>query len=201
MNRWRLSKAGSVALEALIGITIVMMTSLIILGTLFTIYIDDRVEWCLLQTREDVSIYAIPFLEQDNIVHKEVNTIVLSAAAKHVFNKATELYDIDRLVSGNDKSIVKFNEYGIADFHLNYNYLIPSAFMNKKKVLPLSAAILHDGITFGDRIVYITTYGEKFHKSTCFHLRKSKFGIELKLAKERGYEPCKNCHTDNPTEK
>lgn len=201
MIHWRYSKAGSVSLEALIGIIIVLMTSLIILGTLFTIYIDDRLEWGLLQMREDVSLYAIPFMAQENIVQKESNALVLRAIADHALFKATQRYSIDKLVESNDKSFVRFNEYGIADFHMNYNYLIPSVFINKRKVLPLSAAFLKDGITLGDRIVYITTYGEKFHKKTCFHLRKSKFGIEMTLAKERGYDPCKNCHTDNPENK
>ena len=43
-------------------------------------------------------------------------------------------------------------------------------------------------------IVYITDTGEKYHKSTCFHLRYSRYAIGLEEALDRGYNSCKHCY-------
>lgn len=44
-----------------------------------------------------------------------------------------------------------------------------------------------------DKTVYITKTGEKYHKSSCSSLKKSKIEIKLSEAKSQGYEPCKRC--------
>jgi hypothetical protein len=41
--------------------------------------------------------------------------------------------------------------------------------------------------------VYITNTGEKYHRSGCRHLAKSKIPIELTDAQRRGYTACKVC--------
>ena len=41
--------------------------------------------------------------------------------------------------------------------------------------------------------VYITRTGEKYHRSSCSCLRRSKIAISLKNAKSRGYTACKRC--------
>ena len=41
--------------------------------------------------------------------------------------------------------------------------------------------------------VYITKTGEKYHKSSCRYLSKSKISISLKDAKEQGLTPCSVC--------
>lgn len=44
-----------------------------------------------------------------------------------------------------------------------------------------------------DITVYITKTGEKYHRSGCRYLRKSKIAISLADAKERGFGPCSVC--------
>lgn len=41
--------------------------------------------------------------------------------------------------------------------------------------------------------VYITNTGKKYHRSSCFYLRKSKIKISLSNAKSRGYTACSKC--------
>jgi hypothetical protein len=41
--------------------------------------------------------------------------------------------------------------------------------------------------------VYITRTGERYHRGDCVHLRRSKYAVSLKEAKQRGYTPCKVC--------
>lgn len=43
-------------------------------------------------------------------------------------------------------------------------------------------------------VVYITNTGQKYHLGTCSSLKSSKIEINLKEAKERGYEPCQICN-------
>ncbi|MBE0449309.1 MAG: hypothetical protein IBX70_00555 [Clostridia bacterium] len=60
--------------------------------------------------------------------------------------------------------------------------------------IPFKRGNDNDGLKFESSTVYITTYGEKYHLEHCFHLRKSKFPIDIDEAAAKGYEPCKNCH-------
>ena len=48
-------------------------------------------------------------------------------------------------------------------------------------------------VSSSKKYVYITNYGKKYHKNGCRYLRKSKIKIKQKLAKTRGYTPCKIC--------
>ncbi len=41
--------------------------------------------------------------------------------------------------------------------------------------------------------VYITDTGEKYHRSGCRYLKKSKYAISLSDAKAQGYDPCSVC--------
>lgn len=45
-----------------------------------------------------------------------------------------------------------------------------------------------------EKTVYITKTGEKYHRSGCKYLRKSKISISLSSAKSRGYTPCSICN-------
>ena len=46
----------------------------------------------------------------------------------------------------------------------------------------------------GDRIVYVTKTGKKYHRDGCSSLSRSKIPIKLEDAKKRGYEPCRKCN-------
>jgi len=46
----------------------------------------------------------------------------------------------------------------------------------------------------GDRIVYVTKTGKKYHRDGCSLLSRSKIPIKLEDAKKRGYEPCRKCN-------
>jgi micrococcal nuclease len=44
-----------------------------------------------------------------------------------------------------------------------------------------------------ERAVYITKTGERYHRGSCHHLRRSKIAIKLKDAFAQGHTPCKVC--------
>lgn len=46
-------------------------------------------------------------------------------------------------------------------------------------------------------MVFITRTGIRYHKGSCWHLRRSRLPIELGEAKGRGYTPCKVCKPPN----
>jgi transposase len=41
--------------------------------------------------------------------------------------------------------------------------------------------------------VFITETGDKYHESSCRHLKKSRKEISLEEAKKQGYKPCSVC--------
>lgn len=50
----------------------------------------------------------------------------------------------------------------------------------------------------GDSIVYITAYGEKYHRSSCGSLYNSCIETTLQSAVENGYTPCQRCNPTSP---
>lgn len=44
-----------------------------------------------------------------------------------------------------------------------------------------------------ERIVYVTNTGERYHRGSCRHLRKSKIEMKKGEAIKHGYAPCKVC--------
>lgn len=46
----------------------------------------------------------------------------------------------------------------------------------------------------GSTTVYITDYGEKYHRSSCQYLHDSKHSISLQSAVNEGYTPCSVCN-------
>lgn len=46
---------------------------------------------------------------------------------------------------------------------------------------------------FKEQTVYITKTGEKYHRSGCRYLKKSKISVSLEDAVASGYSPCKVC--------
>lgn len=64
----------------------------------------------------------------------------------------------------------------------------------KAETLPLKETVSSAEYSIPtDTIVYITDTGEKYHRGTCYHLRKSKKPLSLPEAKRLGYTGCKVC--------
>ena len=189
---------GSIAIEAVLSISLFLFIAFALFGMLISIFIDESMQWATLEMLDEVSLYAMPFMGHDRIIQESINLIVLNGIANSNLNAHVSNMDLHGLLAILPESHLDFDPFGYATYEINYRYKIPSPFNKKTLIIPLCAAITSDGIDFSDGIVYITTYGEKFHKSDCFHLRKSKFGILLSKAKEKGYEACKNCYGNQP---
>lgn len=52
---------------------------------------------------------------------------------------------------------------------------------------------LLETVTVKEQVVYITKTGNKYHKGSCHHLKKSKIEIKKAKAKELGYTACGTC--------
>lgn len=192
---------GSISIEAILSFTIFMILCLTLTGTLLSVYLSEVLSWDLMNTRESMAVIAQPFMDHDQTVQKEVNALALRQIAMAEINRRMEQSGISSFMKVISKTHLRFNAFGISDFIVAYQYKVPTLFMKSEIVVPINALLIYDGINFNVPIVYITNYGEKFHKGDCFHLRKSKFAIPIEEAKEKGYEACKNCHTDAPSEK
>lgn len=116
---------------------------------------------------------------------------------------ASTVYESFGLIPGQD--------FGIDDvvLQLEYDYR-----MNLPFVKPINIKMVHTAVerawtkgSFGiltveeegleleadDSIIFITRTGIRYHKGSCWHLRKSRIPIDLKEAEARGYTPCKVC--------
>jgi len=189
---------GSVVIEAVISVSLFMTIAVMVFGLLISVYLDESLQWATLQMREELSFYTMPFMGHDRIVQQEVNLLTISGIASLNLKKQIEINGLKSLVELTNKTNLSFDEYGNVEYTIHYKYKMPTVFPDNEIVIPICAAVISDGIDYSEGMVYITTYGEKFHKGDCFHLRKSKFGILLGKAKEKGYEACKNCFGKDP---
>lgn len=70
-------------------------------------------------------------------------------------------------------------------------------------VLAFTTMPLHVNAASGDTTVYVTRTGDKYHRSSCSYLRKSKIAITLQEAIDNGYGICTRCippKLDDPTQ-
>ena len=190
------SNRGSIAIEGLLSISILMILVISVFGTLLTITCDEKLEWAVLQTQGEMGLYSMPFMGDEHIVGATINETALTLLAKQTLNKHLEQGE-STLLDIKSSSKVRFTEYGVAEFEVHYGYRMPNAVGEKILFIPIGASLISDGNDFSDHLVFITNYGEKYHIETCHHLRKSKYGISLDKAIEEGYEACKNCHKEN----
>lgn len=189
---------GSVAIEAVLSISVLMILMVMLFGTLLSVYLDEESHWIAMQATEDMGLYAMPFIGHERIIQEAVNAFLLSELTVISLNHHIEAHGLTPLIKLHPDTVVTFSDYGFAELTFKYRFKLLAIDSENEIVLPMSAAVTSDGNDFSDDLVFITTYGEKYHKATCFHLRKSKFGISLTSAIEKGYEACKNCHGKNP---
>ncbi len=188
------SEKGSVTIEAVLSISIVLILLITLFGTLLSVYLEEECHWVALQATEDMGLYSMPFMGHSHIIQEAFNEIILSQLVVMRLNRHIETHGLKTLVSVHSDTEVIFGEYGFAELTFKARFNLLALDNVKTIVLPISATVFSDGHDFTDNLVFITTYGEKYHKETCFHLRKSKFGISLVSAVKKGYEACKNCH-------
>lgn len=179
------SEKGSVTIEATIVVSLVLILLFGCLGTLLTIFVDTQMEWAVQSASDEMNIIGIPFADR---------TELLGELMRNKVNKQVANRSIDNFVEVHEVSLENVNGHAINMWEVSYDYKFVSFADNEKIHVPYKSGNENDGLKFESSTVYITTYGEKYHIDECFHLRKSKFPIDLDEAVKKGYEPCKNCH-------
>jgi hypothetical protein len=191
---------GSLSIEAILSVSLMLIIMTLILGALISIYIDENMQWSVMQTKDDLSLAYMPFIGHDQSALKIVEQSVLTTIADHRLNQNINSREMNRLVSKVFVAPVEKDQLGFIALNISYKYIMPSFVKKGEMIIPTVAAAFSDGVDFDSQTVYITTYGEKYHRPSCFHLRKSKFGIALSEAKIKGYDACKNCHNQSQKE-
>ena len=197
----RKRKRGSVAIEAVLSISVIMIVLITLFGTLLSLYLQEESHWIAMQATGDMGIFAMPFMGHERIIQEGLNELVLTEMTVMALNRHIDTHNLRRLISVHPDTKIDFGDYGFAEltYVMRFNLLALDSL--KDIVIPISASVVSDGNNFSDNIVFITTYGEKYHIASCYHLRKSKFGMSLTLAIEKGYVACKNCHSVKPEDK
>lgn len=191
----RKSECGSVAIEAILSISVIMILLITLFGTLLTVYLQEESHWIAMQATEDMGIFAMPFMGHERIIQEGLNEYVLTEMTVMALNRHIDAHDLRKLITVHPDTKIDFGDYGFAELTYVMHFNLLALDSMKAIVVPISASVVSDGNNFSDNTVFITTYGEKYHIESCYHLRKSKFGMSLTLAIEKGYEACKNCHS------
>lgn len=187
------TQKGSLTIEAILVISIFMILSMTLFGMILSVYLEEKIQWNALQTIDEVSVYAMPFTGHERLIQTEVNLLTLSTIANSVIKTHTQK-ELKSLVEILPSTHVEFTDYRTMEFVISYEYQLLSLHPKNELILPMNAAAMSDGIDFKEETVFVTKVGKKYHLEGCIHLRKSKFGISLEEAIEKGYTPCKNCH-------
>lgn len=194
----RKKERGSVAIEAVLSISVIMILLITLFGTLLTVYLQEEGHWIAMQATEDMGIFAMPFMGHERIIQEGLNEYVLTEMTVMALKRHIDAHDLRKLISVHPDTKIDFGDYGFADLTFVMRFKLFALDSVKTIVIPISASVVSDGNNFSEDTVFITTYGEKYHIESCYHLRKSKFGMSLTLAIEKGYEACKNCHSMKP---
>jgi hypothetical protein len=190
------SKA-SITIEATLVITMTMMLMITLVGSILSLYIDEQLELAFLNAKNELEVASMPFIGHDKVIRRTVNEGILTEIGTWLYNKELEQFEIDQLIH-NLKVEVAFDDLGMGQFKLSYNYTLPTFLGRHEFALPFSPVVYSDGDQRNNKTVFITTYGERFHRSECHYLRKSKFGISIEKARDGGYTPCKVCYPNEP---
>jgi hypothetical protein len=162
------------------------------------VYLQEEGHWIAMQATEDMGIFAMPFMGHERIIQEGLNEYVLTEMTVMALKRHIDAHDLRKLISVHPDTKIDFGDYGFADLTYVMRFNLLALDSVKTIVIPISASVVSDGNNFSEDTVFITTYGEKYHIESCYHLRKSKFGMSLTLAIEKGYEACKNCHSMKP---
>lgn len=190
------SKA-SVTIEATLVITMTMILLMTLVGSILSLYIDEQLEFAFLNAKNELEVACMPFIGHEKVIRRAVNEAILSEIGAWLYQKELEQFEIDQLIH-DLKVTVNFDDLGMGQFTLSYDYTLPTFLSRHQFTLPFSPVVYSDGDQKNYKTVFITTYGERFHRSECHYLRKSKFGISIDKAREEGYTPCKVCYPNEP---
>lgn len=197
----RKKERGSVAIEAVLSISVIMILLITLFGTLLSVYLQEEGHWIAIQATEDMGIFSMPFMGHERIIQEGLNEYVLTEMTVMVLKRHIDAHELRKLISVHPDTNIGFGDYGFVDLTYVMRFNLLALDTVKSIVIPISASVVSDGNNFSEDTVFITTYGEKYHIESCYHLRKSKFGMSLTLAIEKGYEACKNCHSVEPEDK
>lgn len=182
---------GSIAIESLLVMTLFLLIAIFSLGLIFGIYVDQQLEMAAEAVKED---FEVSVLQTLSIVGSEPYAIVLEAGVNQLLSRELSRRHVGHLVNISQTFQSKLTDSGVFYWQIEYAYNFPTIKKHKLWTIPLAAPARGDGLKFESSIVFITNYGEKYHLETCFHLRKSKYPIDIESAIEQGYGACKVCH-------
>lgn len=181
------SKRGSVSIEALIATTVLIICLLII-----TLFLCNYVDMMKIEISASNMAHYLGY--ETSILPSDVvlaNVIYHQRIREKVASMDKELslsnnIDIDPSKSYYDPLVGE----GVLRLSVTRDY---GFFEGKSSVIYHFRNIFKGNLDHVGGYVYITNYGEKYHKKSCWHLYASKIPISVEEAIRKGYEACKNC--------
>ncbi len=180
---------GSISLEAVITLSVFMMVMMLCLGMLLTLYVDAKVQWCVKEVTDDIGLSPLDI---------DQHPLLLETALTGYLDKKLKKEGLEHFVKLQHLYKSDFRDDGVFSWAIHYKYTFLTPFKKDVWVVPVASFIQGDHLTLASPLVYITTYGKKYHVGTCRYLKKSKHPIDLEQAVERGYTPCSVCNPPPP---
>jgi len=184
------NKRGSIAIESMLVMSFSILILFTIIGMALSIYIQSIVVSEMRETADEISAVMNITLQDNNLSSRFTNQIILAGTANLKIKHRLEGYALVQDISSRKSTI---DNDGMMTWRVDYAVSLPLFKLKRHFAIPIRGVIKGDEIDPEEVIVYCTRTGERYHLGTCFHLRQSKFEINLQDAIDRGLTPCKVC--------
>ncbi len=186
MNKRDKHIRGSMAIESVIVMTMVIILLVGCTGTLLTLYIDHEVDWAVKET--------IANAQWTGLMMDDINTQSLGLLMRVFLDQKLTSKKVGHLISIQTDTALVHHYDQVYTYEMRYRYQFLNFKGSRRTSWLFYRDLTDDGLAFDSFTVYITRTGIKYHKTDCHHLRQSKIAIDQQHARSRGYEACKNCH-------
>lgn len=182
---------GSVTLEAVIVLSVLIVMTFLIFGLFHSRSIDQQIQWQMTAVADEIALLPLE-VSESNLLSEPVLRARLASKLKKV--------GINHSVKLKHTFKSKMMEGDALLWVVHYDYTFISPLKSGEWAIPVKLNGDGDEIDYSDEIVFVTQYGEKYHHDGCRYLWKSRFIRGKKWAENASYAPCKICYNDEKKE-
>lgn len=180
----RKEERASISIEALIAMTLFLLTTFYLFGMFYSLYVDSNIQWCMSETVDEIALIPMEF----NLSSASYDLLLRQRLISKVKTKGLETF-VEINHTFRSKKILSDTLL----WKVKYTY----RFLGLKKsdiwIVPIKLSPKGDQMDYKDDLVFVTNYGEKYHHLECRYLWKSRFLRKKEDAIQSKYTPCKVC--------
>lgn len=175
---------GSITLEAVIVISVLIVVAFLLFGLFHSRSIDQTIQWKMTEVADEVAL--LPVESSEN--HLLADPLLRARLAQKLKDEG-----VQNSVKIKTTFKSKMMEGDALLWVVHYEYTFLSPLKGNQWAIPVKLNGGGDDIDYEDEIVFVTKYGEKYHRAGCRYLWNSQFIRSRQWAEETQYDPCKVC--------